>query len=81
MLSTHYSCHMLMKVEFSVQIFEKCTNSNFYENLFSGNRIVPSGRTDKHTDRHAGRWTDGRKDGQTDMTDIIVAFRDFAKRI
>jgi hypothetical protein len=55
-----------MTVEFPLQIFEKCTSSNFYENLFSGNRIVSSGRTDRKTDRQAGRQADGRVVGKTD---------------
>jgi hypothetical protein len=48
-----------MKLEFSRQIFEKYSNIKFRENPFSGNRVVPCGRTD--------------------MTKVIVAFRNFAK--
>jgi hypothetical protein len=62
MYSTHYSCQILMKAEFSRQIFEKYSSIKFHENPPSGSRIVPRGRTD----------------GQTDMTKLIVAFRNFA---
>jgi hypothetical protein len=51
-----------MKLEFSQQIFEKYSNINFHENLSSGNRVVPC----------------GQKDGRTDMTKLIAAFRIFA---
>jgi hypothetical protein len=46
MLSTRYSCQILMKLEFSRQVFEKQTNIKFYENPSSGRRVVPCGRTD-----------------------------------
>ena len=35
-----------MKFEFSQHIFEKSSNIKFYENSFSGSRVVPCGRTD-----------------------------------
>ena len=35
-----------MKLEFSRQIFEKYSNIKFHENLTSGSRVVPRGRTD-----------------------------------
>jgi len=57
-----YSALVLMKLEFSGQIFEKSSNTKFYENPPSGSRVIPYGRTD--------RWTD--------MTKLIVAFRNFA---
>jgi hypothetical protein len=50
-----------MKLEFSVQFF-KSLNSKLHENLSSGSRVVPCGRTDR----------------RTDMTKLIVAFRNFA---
>jgi hypothetical protein len=50
-----------MKLEFSPQISEIYSNINFHENLSSGSRVVPSGRSDK----------------QTDMMKLIVDFRDF----
>ena len=51
-----------MKLEFSRQIFVKRWNIEFHENLSTGSRVVPCGRTD----------------GQTDMTELTVAFRNFA---
>jgi len=38
-----------MKLEFSRQIFEKYTNIKFRENLSSGSRVVPCGRTDRYS--------------------------------
>jgi hypothetical protein len=53
-----------MKVEFSLQIFEKKSSEiKFHENLSSGSRVVPCGRTDRK---------------QTVMTDLIVAAHNFA---
>ena len=51
-----------MKIEFSQQTFEKYSNTKFNENQFNGSRVVPCGQTDR----------------QTDMTKLIVAFRNFA---
>jgi hypothetical protein len=51
-----------MKTEFSRQTFEENSNIKFHQNPFSGNRVIPCGLTD----------------GQTDMTKLIVPFRDFA---
>jgi hypothetical protein len=62
MYSARYAGQVLMTLEFSRQIFEKCSNINCHENPSSGSRIVPRGRTD----------------GQTDVTKLILAFRNFA---
>ena len=45
---THYSCPVLIALEFSGQIFEKkkSSNINFKENPSSKRRVVPSGQTD-----------------------------------
>jgi len=51
-----------MKLEFPRQIFQKYSNFKFHENPSSGSRVVSCGQTD----------------GQTDMTKLIVAFRNFA---
>ena len=51
-----------MKLEFSRQIFEKSSDIKFDENPSSGSRVVPCGQTD----------------GRTDMTKLIVAFRNSA---
>jgi hypothetical protein len=56
------SCPILMKLEFS----DRYSDIKFYENPFSGRRIVPCGRENR------------RKDGQTNMTALTVAFRSFA---
>jgi hypothetical protein len=57
-----------MKLELSRQIFEKCPNIKFYENLPNGSRVFPcggrDGRTDRQTERHAK---------------LVVVFRSFAK--
>ena len=51
-----------MKLEFSRQSFEKSSNIKFNQNLSSGSRVVPC----------------GRKDRQTALTKLIVAFRNSA---
>jgi hypothetical protein len=45
-----YSFQFLRKLEFSRQIVEKYSNIKFHENPSSGNRVVPCGETDRHTD-------------------------------
>ena len=54
-----YSCQILMKVIFSVEIFENYSSVIFHEKLSSGRQVVAYGRTD--------------------MTQLIVALRNFAK--
>jgi hypothetical protein len=54
---------MSIKLEFSQQSFEKYSNIKLHKNLASRSRVVPRGQTDR----------------QTDMTKLIVAFRNFAK--
>jgi len=49
-------------LNFPRQIFEKYSNIKFHEDPSSGSRIVPM-------------LTSGRKEGRTDMTKTIVAFR------
>jgi hypothetical protein len=60
----HYCFYfqILIKLEFSKQIFKKYSNIKFHENPSSGSQVVPCGRTDR----------------QTDMTKPIVTFRNFA---
>ena len=36
-------------------IFEKFPSIKFHENLFTGRRVVPRGRTDRQTDRQTDR--------------------------
>ena len=50
-----------IKNEISWQISEKYSNIKFHENPPSGSRVVPCGRTDR----------------QTDMTKLIVTFRNY----
>ena len=66
MYSIRYFCYILMKLELSRKFFEKYSNIKFNENLFNGSRVVPCGQKGEQTDR------------QTDMTKLIVAFRNFA---
>ena len=51
-----------MKLEFSRQFSEKYSDIKFHKNPSSGSRVVARGRTD----------------GQTDMAELIAAFRNFA---
>jgi len=46
-----YSCHVLMKLEFSRYIFEKFSSIKFQENPSIGSRVVPCWRTDGQTRR------------------------------
>ena len=62
MCSTRCSCQILLKPEYSRQIFEKYSNIRFPETPSNRSRVVPCG------------WTDG----QTDVTNLICAFRNFA---
>jgi len=39
-----YSCQILMKLEFSREVFERYSNIKFHENPSSGGRAVPSDR-------------------------------------
>jgi hypothetical protein len=63
---TIYSCHIIIKLEFSRHNFQKYANTKFRENPLVGAELL-----------HAG----GRTDGRTDMTKLIVAFRNFAKAL
>jgi hypothetical protein len=62
--STHYSCPILMKVEFSGQIFEKYSNFKYHEHPSITSWVFAWGRTN--------RWTD--------ITKLVVAFRNSAKK-
>jgi hypothetical protein len=73
-ITYHYSCPILIKLEFSRQFLEKYSNIIFHGNPSSGSRVVPWGEKDGRTGRREG----GRTDRQTDMTKLIVAFRNFA---
>jgi hypothetical protein len=57
-----------MKLEFSPQSLEKCSNVKFHKNPSSGSRVVPC------------RQTDGRTDRQRDVAKLIVVFRNFANK-
>ena len=46
--STIYSYPILMKLEFSLQIFEKYSNIKFHENPFRGSRGVACGQKEGH---------------------------------
>jgi len=49
MNSTRYSSsQVLVKLEFSQKIFEKCSNIKYNENPSGGSRVVPCGQTDGH---------------------------------
>ena len=62
MQSTCYSCHNIMKLENSRQIFKKILKYQFSGKPSNGSRVVPC---------------DGRTDTHTHMTTLVVAFRNF----
>jgi len=67
MWSTGYSCPILMKLEFSEQILKKILKiSNLMEICRVGAELFDAG---------------GRTDGRTDMTKLIVAFHNLAKKV
>jgi hypothetical protein len=47
MPSARYSCPILIKLEFSSQIFEKYLNTKLYENPSGGSWVLPCGQTDR----------------------------------
>ena len=53
MYSTRSSCHILMRLKFSQQIFEKYSNLIFKENPSSGNWVVWCGRADRHDEANS----------------------------
>jgi hypothetical protein len=48
--STRYSCIILMKLEFWLQIFGKGSSIKFYQNLFIESQVAPCGRTDRQAE-------------------------------
>jgi hypothetical protein len=60
---TRYFCRILMKREFSQQIFAKYSRIKFHENPSSGSQVL-CGQTNRRTD--------------TDMMNLIVAFHNFS---
>jgi len=65
MYSTRYFRQILIKLKLSRQIFEKYSNIKFYENPFTGSRVVA---------------LDGGTDRQTDIMKLIVDFRNLETR-
>jgi hypothetical protein len=50
MQNTRYYFGILMKLEFSRQIFEKSSDIKFHQNPSSGRRVVPCEQIDRRTD-------------------------------
>jgi hypothetical protein len=67
MSSARYSYPILIKLEFPQLIFEKYWNIKIHEYPSSASWVVPRGHTD------------GRTEGQSDTTEIIIDFGNFAK--
>jgi len=68
MQSTRYSCQILIKIEFSRQIFKKLSNIKYIKNPSRGSWIVFF-----RTERQTGRQWD-----RQDMTKLIIPLRNFA---
>jgi len=60
-------------------MFQKSLNINFHDNPSSGSLLVSRGRADELTNgRKEGRTDGQKKERQTVMMKLIVAFRNFA---
>ena len=75
-----YSCHILGKLEFSWEIFEKYTTIKFHESPSSGSRVVPCGKTVGHTDTMKLKavllnFSEAPKDTPSCRSDCRVRFR------
>jgi hypothetical protein len=57
MLSSPYSCQILMKILFSRHIVDKYSTIKFHENPPSGSQVVPCRWTDRQMDGQKGRQT------------------------
>jgi len=51
MYSTRYYIQILIKLEFSWQIFEKYSNTTFRGNRSNGSWVLTCGRTDRQTQK------------------------------
>ena len=60
MLSNLSSCQILMTIEFSEQIFKKCSKLKFHENMCSRSQAVPTGWTDRHDVLIVAFWNFGK---------------------
>ena len=52
-----------MKLEYSLRVFERYSNTKFHENSSSGSRVVPCGRTDRQ-DKANSRFEQFRESAQ-----------------
>jgi hypothetical protein len=59
-----------MKLEFSRQIFEKCSNIKVDKNPPSERRVVPLRRTDGRTDRQTDRQTDRHNEASSRLSQV-----------
>jgi len=55
MQSSHYSYKILIKLQFSWQLFKKSWNNKFNKNSSCRNQAVPCGWTGTQTDRQTDR--------------------------
>ena len=51
-ISARYSCQISIKLQFSLQIFQKPSNINFHENPTSASRFLSRGQMDRRANRH-----------------------------
>ena len=67
MWSTRYSYRIVMKLEFSRQIFETPSNMKFHQNSSSRSGVVAGGRTDR------------RREGRDEVNSCFSQFCERAK--
>ena len=73
-LHVKYPCSrpVLMKLEFSRQVFEKSSNIKFHEIPSNGSRVVPCGRTDRHDEANS-RFSQFCESALTDLSSVETA--------
>ena len=81
--SIRYSCHILMKLEFSRKIFEKYASIKFHENPPSQSGVVPWGRRDRHDEAdsrfsHLCERTEKRRLSVVEVGDKLRKWQIFA---
>ena len=76
-----YCCKILMKLQFSRQIFEKYANAKFHECPSSGSRVVPCGQTDRHAEANTRFSQFCERAPKNDSIDFLLYYSSVFHRV